>query len=132
MGEWSNESLTHVSTMVDNDFRHNEKSVTIEGKSVGNASVCFFDTNSRKITLADTIPLDLGAVVDTTYMNVNALQNFYKAEIADAKKRGVLFSLHLKATMMKISDPVLFGYAVKTFFEDLFTKASRSIYRYRL
>ncbi len=122
MGEWSNESLTHVSTMVDNDFRHNEKSVTIEGKSVGNASVCFFDTNSRKITLADTIPLDFGAVVDTTYMNVNALQNFYKAEIADAKKRGVLFSLHLKATMMKISDPVLFGYAVKTFFEDLFIK----------
>ena len=95
-GRWSNESLTHVSTMVDSDFRHNEKSVTIEGKSVGNASVCFFDTDSRKITLADTIPLDLGAVVDTTYMNVNALQNFYRAEIADAKKRGILFSLHLK------------------------------------
>ena len=122
MGRWSNESLTHVATMGDSDFRHNEKSVTIEGKSVGNASVCFFDTDNRKITLADSIPLDLGAVVDTTYMNVNALQNFYKAEIADAKKRGILFSLHLKATMMKISDPVLFGCAVKTFFEDLFTK----------
>ena len=108
--------------MGDSDFRHNEKSVTIEGKSVGNASVCFFDTDNRKITLADSIPLDLGAVVDTTYMNVNALQNFYRAEIADAKKRGILFSLHLKATMMKISDPVLFGYGVKTFFEDLFTK----------
>ena len=122
MGRWSNESLTHVATMGDSDFRHNEKSVTIEGKSVGNASVCFFDTDNRKITLADSIPLDLGAVVDTTYMNVNALQNFYRAEIADAKKRGILFSLHLKATMMKISDPVLFGYGVKTFFEDLFTK----------
>ena len=122
MGKWSNDSLTHVATMDDSDFRHNEKSVTIEGKSVGNASVCFFDTDNRKITLADSIPLDLGAVVDTTYMNVNALQNFYKAEIADAKKRGILFSLHLKATMMKISDPVLFGYGVKTFFEDLFTK----------
>ena len=98
MGRWSNESLTHVATMGDNDFRHNEKSVTIEGKSVGNASVCFFDTDNRKITLTNSIPLDLGAVVDTTYVNVNALQNFYKAEIADAKKRGVLFSLHHKST----------------------------------
>ncbi len=122
MGEWSNESLTHISTMSDNDFRHNEKSVTIDEKFVGNASVCFFDNDSQKITLTDSIPLDLGAVVDTTYMDVKALQKFYKAEIADAKKRSVLFSLHLKATMMKISDPVLFGYAVKTFFEHLFTK----------
>ena len=122
MGKWSNESLTHISTMGDNDFRHNEKSVTIGGKFVGNASVCFFDNDSQKITLTDSIPLDLGAVVDTTYMNVKALQEFYKAEIVDAKKRSVLFSLHLKATMMKVSDPVLFGYAVKTFFEHLFTK----------
>ena len=122
MGKWSNESLTHISTMGDNDFRNNEKSVTIEREFVGDASVCFFDNDNQKITLTDSIALDLGAVVDTTYMDVKALQNFYKAEIADAKKRGVLFSVHLKATMMKISDPVLFGYAVKTFFENLFTK----------
>ncbi|MBU29197.1 MAG: isocitrate dehydrogenase (NADP(+)) [Gammaproteobacteria bacterium] len=122
MGKWSNESLTHISTMGDNDFRNNEKSVTIEREFVGDASVCFFDNDNQKITLTDSISLDLGAVVDTTYMDVKALQNFYKAEIADAKKRGVLFSVHLKATMMKISDPVLFGYAVKTFFENLFTK----------
>ena len=127
MGRWSNESLTHISTMGENDFRHNEKSVTIESKSVGTASVCFFDTDNRKIPLADSIPLDLGTVVDTTYMNVKALKDFYRAEIADAKKRGVLFSLHLKATMMKISDPVLFGYAVKTFFEDLFTKHQKTL-----
>ncbi|HBX27470.1 MAG TPA: NADP-dependent isocitrate dehydrogenase [Gammaproteobacteria bacterium] len=122
MGKWSSESLTHISTMGDNDFRHNEKSVTIEARSVGNASICFFDENNRKSTLTHSIPLDLGTVVDTTYMDVKALQDFYKSEIADAKKRSVLFSLHLKATMMKISDPLLFGYAVKTFFEDLFTK----------
>lgn len=122
MGKWIKSSLTHVSTMDDFDFRHNEKSITVGEQSVGKASICFFDNNGRKIILAPSVPLDLGAVVDTTYMSVKALQQFYRAEIADAKRRGVLFSVHLKATMMKISDPVIFGYAVKTFFDELIQK----------
>jgi len=114
--------LTHVSTMDDSDFRHNEKSITISKQSVGKASICFTDKNGQEIILAPSIPLDLGAVVDTTFMNVRALQKFYSTEIADAKRRGVLFSVHLKATMMKISDPVMFGYAVQSFFGELIEK----------
>ena len=122
MGKWEKSSLTHVSTMDDSDFRHNEKSITISKQSVGKASICFTDKNGQEIILAPSIPLDLGAVVDTTFMNVRALQKFYSTEIADAKRRGVLFSVHLKATMMKISDPVMFGYAVQSFFGELIEK----------
>ena len=111
--------------MKTSDFRHNEKSVTISKQSVGKASICFTDSDDRKIILAPSVPLDLGAVVDTTYMSVKALHKFYSTEIADAKKRGVLFSVHLKATMMKISDPVMFGYAVKTFFSEQLRSTSR-------
>jgi len=108
--------------MDDSDFRHNEKSITISKQSVGKASICFTDKNGQETILAPSIPLDLGVVVDTTFMNVRALQKFYSTEIADAKRRGVLFSVHLKATMMKISDPVMFGYAVQSFFGELIEK----------
>ena len=126
MGKWSPDSLTHISTMKKDDFRHNEKSVTIEKSSVGIASICFFDKDGRRSVFADEIQLQLGSVVDTTFMSVKALQDFYRSEITDAKRLGVLFSIHLKATMMKISDPVLFGYAVRTFFEGLFKKHNQT------
>ena len=129
MGKWEKSSLTHVSTMKTSDFRHNEKSVTISKQSVGKASICFTDSDGREIILAPSVPLDLGTVVDTTYMSVKALQKFYSTEIADAKRRGVLFSVHLKATMMKISDPVMFGYAVKTFFSELIEKHQQTLDR---
>ena len=127
MGEWSKSSLTHVSTMNSSDFRHNEKSVTVDEQSVGKAKICFYDGDGKKTILAPSVPLDLGGVVDTTYMSVDALQKFYRAEIVDAKRRGVLFSVHLKATMMKISDPVIFGYAVKIFFEELILKHQKNL-----
>ena len=127
MGKWSKSSLTHVSTMDRSDFRHNEKSVTVDELSVGKAKICFYDGDGKQTILAPSVPLDLGAVVDTTYMSVDALQKFYRAEIVDAKRRGVLFSVHLKATMMKISDPVIFGYAVKIFFEELILKHQKNL-----
>lgn len=126
MGKWSPDSLTHISTMKKDDFRHNEKSVTIEKSSVGKASICFFDKDGHRSVLANDIQLQLGSVVDTTFMSVKALQDFYRSEISDAKRQGVLFSIHLKATMMKISDPVIFGYAVRIFFEDLFKKHNQT------
>ena len=127
MGKWEKSSLTHVSTMKSSDFRHNEKSITISEQSVGKASICFTDSDGREIILAPSVPLDLGTVVDTTYMSVKALQKFYSTEIADAKRLGVLFSVHLKATMMKISDPVIFGYAVKTFWSELIEKHQQTL-----
>ena len=127
MGKWSKSSLTHVSTMNSSDFRHNEQSVTVDEQFVGEAKICFYDGDGKQTILAPSVPLDLGAVVDTTYMSVDALQKFYRAEIVDAKKRGVLFSVHLKATMMKISDPVIFGYAVKIFFEELILKHQKNL-----
>ena len=127
MGKWSKSSLTHVSTMNSSDFRHNEQSVTVDEQFVGEAKICFYDGDGKQTILAPSVPLDPGAVVDTTYMSVDALQKFYRAEIVDAKKRGVLFSVHLKATMMKISDPVIFGYAVKIFFEELILKHQQNL-----
>ena len=91
MGKWSPDSLTHISTMKKDDFRHNEKSVTIEKSSVGKASICFFDKDGHRSVLANDIQLQLGSVVDTTFMSVKALQDFYRSEISDAKRQGVLY-----------------------------------------
>jgi len=122
MGKWSRESKTHVSCMSSGDFRSNEKSTTVSGASVGNARIEFVDGNGAITVLKDALPLIDGEVVDATVMNVKALQAFYAEQIADAKAKGVLFSLHLKATMMKVSDPILFGHAVTVFFKDVFSK----------
>jgi len=122
MGAWSPDSKTHVACMSDGDFRCNEKSVTISGASVGDARIEFVDANGAVTVLKDKESLIEGEVVDATVMNIKALRAFYEEQIADAKARGVLFSLHLKATMMKVSDPVLFGHAVTVFFQDVFKK----------
>jgi len=122
MGSWSRESKTHVSCMSGGDFRSNEKSTTVSGASVGNARIEFVDGGGAVTVLKDGLSLIDGEVVDATVMNVKALQAFYAEQIADAKAKGVLFSLHLKATMMKVSDPILFGHAVTVFFKDVFSK----------
>lgn len=119
MGAWSKDSKSHVSTMRAGDFRNNEKSVTIQES--GSLNIVL-QTANEALTLKRGIAVQAGEVVDGTMMSKKALMHFLKAQVADAKAQGVLFSLHMKATMMKVSDPIIFGHAVKVFFESLFEK----------
>jgi isocitrate dehydrogenase len=120
MGEWSKDSKTHVVHMDGGDFFSNEKSTTIaEGGSV---RIELVTGGGRVIVLKEKTPVLAGEVIDATVMSIRALTAFLEKEIEDAKRQGVLFSLHLKATMMKVSDPIIFGHAVKTFFKDVFAK----------
>jgi len=120
MGKWENTSKTHVATMGVDDFASNEKSVTMEKATT--AKIEFIGDDGSSKTLKDGIALQAGEVVDATFMSVNALRTFLDNQIADCKDQGVLFSLHMKATMMKVSDPVIFGHAVSVFFKDVFEK----------
>ncbi|WP_428670736.1 NADP-dependent isocitrate dehydrogenase [Roseibium sp.] len=122
MGEWLPSSKTHVATMGENDFSSNEKSVTVPGASAGKASIEFVAKDGTVTALKSGWQLDEGDVVDGTYMSVKALADFLEKEIRDAKDQGILFSVHLKATMMKVSDPIIFGHCVKTFLKDVFDK----------
>ncbi len=120
MGAWSADSATHVATMTKNDFRSNEKSVTLEAATTAKIE---FIANSGEVTiLKEAVPLQAGEIIDATHMDKNALVSFLEQEIADSKAKGVLFSLHMKATMMKVSDPIIFGHCVKVFFKDLLAK----------
>lgn len=120
MGAWSADSKSHVSTMKKGDFRHNEKSLTLaEATSV---DIVFESSRGKKTVLKAGLKLQAGEIIDGTFMSKKQLVSFLKKQIADAKQKGVLFSLHMKATMMKVSDPVIFGLAVNVFFEPLFTK----------
>ena len=120
MGAWSKDSKTHVATMREGDFAHNEKSVTISNATV----VSIVHTSSDNITteLKSNIPILEGEIIDATVMNLKALKSFLISEIKDSKDKGVLLSLHMKATMMKVSDPIIFGHAVKLFFSEVFKK----------
>ncbi|MFT6983835.1 MAG: isocitrate dehydrogenase [Crocinitomicaceae bacterium] len=122
MGAWSPESKSHVSTMSSGDFKSNEKSLTIQ--ETGNVRIEFVDNNGSTTVLKESTPVLAGEIIDGTLMSKKALLNFLKAEIKDAKDKGVLFSLHMKATMMKVSDPIIFGHAVSVFFEDVLKKHS--------
>ena len=122
MGDWNTSSKTHVSSMSCNTFFANEKSATLNDAQAGPAKI-EFTSNAGKVTiLKQGLNLQAGTVVDATYMSVAALRAFLKMEIADAKSKGVLFSLHLKSTMMKVSDPIIFGHAVAVFLDQLFEK----------
>jgi len=120
LGRWTPESKAHVSTMTRGDFASNEKSVTVPEATT--VSIEFTDTSGKKTVLKDKIALKAGEVIDGTFMSSAALVSFIDAQIEDAKKQGVLFSIHLKATMMKVSDPIIFGFAVRTFFREVFDK----------
>ena len=120
MGAWSSNSQTHVATMSDNDFRANEKSLTLSKATVVNIE--FTDTSGNTTVLKDSLPLLEGEIIDATIMSKKALLTFLSEQIKDAKENNILFSLHLKATMMKVSDPIIFGHAVTTFFQPLFEK----------
>ena len=122
MGVWSKDSKTNVASMDGNDFRSNEKSVTISDASAGKAKIEFVSDDGSTKVLKENVQLDAGAVVDATKMSVSALRQFMKEAIQRAKDEDVLFSLHMKATMMKVSDPIIFGHCVSVFFEDAFKK----------
>jgi isocitrate dehydrogenase len=120
MGRWTPDSKAHVATMSRGDFAANEQSVTVPEATT--VRIEFTDKSGTVTVLKDKIALRAGEVIDGTFMSRAALVSFLEAEIEDAKKQGVLFSIHLKATMMKVSDPIIFGYAVRTFFRDVFDK----------
>ncbi len=119
MGPWSAESKSHVSTMSSGDFRSNEKSVTLSAPTT--ARIELVSAAGTKV-LKDGLKLQAGEVLDATVMSNKALVAFLAEQIEDAKRRGVLFSLHMKATMMKVSDPIIFGHAVRLFFAPVFEK----------
>jgi isocitrate dehydrogenase len=120
MGSWSPDSKTHVASMSSGDFFSNEQSVT-----VGNATsieIRHITPDGSTTVLKSAIAIQPGEVIDATVMNKKALLTFLEEQVNDAKSQGVLFSLHMKATMMKVSDPIIFGHAVRVFFKDLFKK----------
>ncbi|SOU86646.1 NADP-dependent isocitrate dehydrogenase [Tenacibaculum dicentrarchi] len=122
MGAWSSSSKTHVSTMSTGDFAHTEKSVTVNNAT--DVKIVHTDATGNKTTLKEKVSLLDGEVIDASVMNKKALLAFLDEQITDTKAQGLLLSLHMKATMMKVSDPIIFGHAVRVFFKDLFTKHS--------
>jgi len=125
MGPWSADSRSHVSTMSNGDFCANEKSTTIAEAT--EAKIEFVDNEGNVTTLKDGLEYQAGEVVDGTFMSRNALTAFLEDQINDAKDKDVLFSLHMKATMMKVSDPIIFGHCVKVFFKDAIAKHADTI-----
>jgi len=120
MGAWSKDSKTNVATMSEGDFAHNEKSVTLDAAT--SVKIIHTDLSGTKTILKNDFPLLKGEIIDGTVLSKKALLNFLETEIEDAKATNVLFSLHMKATMMKVSDPIIFGHAVRVFFKDVFAK----------
>jgi isocitrate dehydrogenase len=120
MGAWSSDSKTHVAHMNEGDFYGSEQSVAI--LEAGTFKIVFEAKDGSTKTLKDTTPLKAGEIIDSSVMNINALKKFISNEIEDAKAKGVLFSVHLKATMMKVSDPIIFGAIVDVFFAAVFEK----------
>jgi isocitrate dehydrogenase len=124
MGAWSSDSKTHVATMSEGDFFHNEKSVTV--KNATDVKIIHLDINRNVTVLKESTPLLAGEIIDATVLSKKALLNFLEAQIKDAKEKEVLFSLHMKATMMKVSDPIIFGHGVRVFFKQLFAKHGKT------
>ncbi|MBT5651470.1 MAG: NADP-dependent isocitrate dehydrogenase [Nitrospina sp.] len=122
MGKWSKDSKTDIATMSGEDFCSNEKSATITGAMAGNGKIEFVGADGSNTVLKEKIPLEVDDVVDATKMSAKALREFMKKAKAEAKNRGVLLSLHMKATMMKVSDPIIFGHGVTVVFEEVFEK----------
>jgi isocitrate dehydrogenase len=124
-GPWKPESKAHVAHMTEGDFYANENSMTVEKPL--DYRIEFVDAAGKVTVLKKKAPLLAGEIIDTTKMSKKALRKFYEEQIEDAKKQGVLFSLHLKATMMKVSDPIMFGHAVTVFFKDVFEKHAAAL-----
>ncbi len=118
MGEWSSDSKTSVATMTNDDFAHNEKSVTV--LEDGNFRIEHVNEDMEVTVLTSRTPVQKGDILDGTFMSVKALRTFLREQIQAAKEQNVLFSIHMKATMMKVSDPIIFGHAVEVFFNEVF------------
>ena len=117
MGKWSKDSSTHVATMASGDFRSNEKSMTLTGAKKVNIVL---NGENGQVVLKEGLPLQNGEVIDATVMSKKALVAFLNQEIVDAKEKGLLLSVHLKATMMKVSDPIIFGHIMEASFREVF------------
>ena len=125
MGAWSPDSKTHVSHMKGGDFRSNEKSMTTTAAT--DARIEFVGQDGKTTVLKPKVALQANEIIDATFMSKKALRQFLEEQIEDAKKQGVLFSLHMKATMMKISDPKIFGHAVTVYYKDVFEKHGETL-----
>ncbi|MFA5632377.1 MAG: NADP-dependent isocitrate dehydrogenase [Porticoccaceae bacterium] len=125
MGAWSPDSKSHVAHMQYGDFYGNEKSVTV--CQPGNVKIELFSSDGSSRVLREKTPVLIGEVIDASVMSCKALREFYEQEIADATRQNILLSLHLKATMMKVSDPIMFGHAVKVYYKDVFEKHADTI-----
>jgi isocitrate dehydrogenase len=125
MSPWSPDSKTHVVHMKGGDFRSNEKSTTVP--SATTAKIEFVGADGKASVLKDKVALQAGEVIDATFMSKKALRQFLEEQIEDAKRQGVLFSLHMKATMMKVSDPKIFGHAVTVYYKDVFEKHGETL-----
>ncbi|BBX83969.1 NADP-dependent isocitrate dehydrogenase [Mycolicibacterium aubagnense] len=120
MGEWSQASRTHVATMKTGDFYHGEQSMTLD--KARRVKMVLKTKTGKTIELKSEVKLDAGDIIDSMYMSKKALIKFYEEQMDDAYKTGVMFSLHVKATMMKVSHPIVFGHAVRIFYKDAFAK----------
>ncbi len=118
MGAWNSDSKTHVSTMQQGDFFHNEKSLTMAADDT--LSIVLIENSGNKAILKDNLKVLKDEIIDATVLSKKALVSFLEEQVKDAQEKNVLFSVHLKATMMKVSDPIIFGYVVKVYFKDLF------------
>jgi len=127
MGPWSPDSKTHVATMATGDFRSNERSVTVDAPT--EVTIQFVGADGRATPLRAPVALEAGEILDATVMSKSALCEFLARQLDDAKATGILFSLHLKATMMKVSDPIIFGHAVEVFFADVFERFGDTLER---
>ncbi len=127
MGAWNSESRTNVATMGENDFRSTEKSVVIS--EAGTLRIELVGEDGGTTVLKESVPVREGEVVDASVMRVAELNSFLAAQVARAKEEGVLFSVHLKATMMKVSDPIIFGHVVRAFFPKTFAKYGETLKR---
>ncbi|HPU53101.1 MAG TPA: NADP-dependent isocitrate dehydrogenase, partial [Burkholderiaceae bacterium] len=120
MGEWSQASRTHVATMKTGDFYHGEKSMTLD--KARDVRMELVTSSGKSIVLKPKVSLLAGEIIDSMFMSKKALLEFYEREMEDARKTGVMFSLHVKATMMKVSHPIVFGHAVRIFYKEAFEK----------
>jgi len=127
MGAWSSDSRTHVGHMSEGDFYANERAASIA--EAGKLRIELAERGGRTRVLKESVPVQQDELVSATFMRCESLRAFYRAQIEDAKARGVLLSLHVKATMMKVSDPILFGHAVSVYFEEVFAKHAATLER---
>lgn len=127
MKPWPSDSRTHVATMADGDFRSNERSVTVEAPTT--VRIEHQAKDGTVTVLKESLPLEAGEVLDTTYMSRQQLVEFLKQQVDEAREQGILFSLHMKATMMKVSDPIIFGHAVRVYFAEVFEKHAEVLQR---